>query len=493
MPPVSPPAPVPHVDDWHFPSEEAAELAAAPQLKLYQLEAKGNESGTVLLAEGDAPARRLAIGESTASGWQLRSFIVGSAAAAPLPIAVLERDWQRWGALLFVQEQAAGAVGTGQPSPLNRQLGRCSLVATPSRCFVARKGVGLASALRRPRYHLEAADPDYFVKARDLPDDWLKSRMCNSSADGEPTFESAASLLPPSRDYAMVGNVDAITKFSVSPDGRVTSGNHSIFTAMEQGNATGSTVLFDPRNHTRFWPEHNFSEYKSAVVGRVSRAVSVSAWHAPAGKGFAMMAVPNTFRGFRSTRQYDAAEILIRLEDVSAGAAGHEHRGAAKYFGVRDCGPGSAGADLCRGSVALTRTLSPAEFYANTLLHTLRWSQFHENADDTTGPMQLRLSGNEGTRLVDMSRAVISSAMTMFLGQRPNYGDGSVYWSVTAWAREFGGKARCFLPDPGKVFFWCGVHRKPCFLGGGMRSNSAKSSFDGLRNAVFTSPTGDSA
>eukprot|EP01050_Picozoa_sp_SAG11_P027867 SAG11_NODE_7226_length_1175_cov_1.500929_2_plen_167_part_01 len=32
-------------------------------------------------------------------------------------------------------------------------------------------------------------------------------------------------------------------------------------------------------------------------------------------------------------------------------------------------------------------------------------------------------AGSEGTRLVDMSRAVISSAMTMFLGNRPNYGD----------------------------------------------------------------------
>ena len=76
------------------------------------------------------------------------------------------------------------------------------------------------------------------------------------------------------------------------------------------------------------------------------------------------------------------------------------------------------------------------------LLHTLGWSAFHgevtlELAQPAAGatPMQLRLGGgnsSEGTRLVDMSRAVITAGMTMYLGMRPNYGDGSVYWSVTA-------------------------------------------------------------
>ena len=279
---------------------------------------------------------------------------------------------------------------------------------------------------------LEEADPDYFVKARDLPDDWLKGRMCNSSADGEPTFESAASLLPPSRDYAMVGNVGAHTKFSVSPDGRVTSGNFSIFVATVWANDTGNSgILFDPRNHTSFWPEHNFSEVKSSVLGRFSRAVCVSAWHVPAGKGFAMVAVPNTYRGIETGggAPYDPAEILLRLEDISTGGAG-----AAKYFGVQACGQSNR---LCRNATS-TRTLTAAEFYAHLLLHTRTWSEFHERTsastagDQTIAPFQLRLAGNEGARLVDMSRAVISSAMTMFLGKRPNYGDGSIYWSVTA-------------------------------------------------------------
>ena len=135
MPPVSPPAPVPPIDDWHFPFEEAAELGSVPQLHIHQIQATGNASGTLLLAEGSAPAQQLSIGESTASGWQLRAFIVGSAAVAGSPVAVLERDWPRWGALLFLQQGAAS-------------LGSCSLVAASGGCFLVRKGVGQTTVTR---------------------------------------------------------------------------------------------------------------------------------------------------------------------------------------------------------------------------------------------------------------------------------------------------------------------------------------------------------
>ena len=95
------------------------------------------------------------------------------------------------------------------------------------------------------------------------------------------TYASAASLLPPSRDYAMIGNTGAHTKFSVSMDGRVKSGNHSIYTPMERADiasgADGSELLWNPRNLTAFWPATNWSDYKSSVVGRTSRAVTVSA------------------------------------------------------------------------------------------------------------------------------------------------------------------------------------------------------------------------
>ena len=435
-PPTTPPAPVPPVEDWHFPEEERAELAAAGQLRIVSVDAASNSSGTIHLSVGSAPVESLGVGDTACSGWQLRSFIVGAGLGPP--IAVLEHDWSRWGSLLFVQPSATAEEGL-------QQLGECELVAAPTSCFVARKGVGRTSALRRPRYALEAVDRDYFVKARDLPTDYLRERMCETT-DGEPTFASAASLLPPSRDYAMVGNLAAHTKFSVSADGRVKSGNHSIYTPMEQADVTngadGSELLWDPRNHIAWWPVYNFSEYKSAVVGRTSRAVTVSAWDTTARRGFALMATPNTRRGIQKGGDgaaYDPAEILLRLEDVSVAAAAGEQRDTPRYFAVQDCGMGKT--SLCR--TPQQRTLpDPAEFYAHLLHHTLGWNIFHGEVKPArrlglgAAPMQLQLGGKnasgEGTRLVDMSRAVISAGMTMYLGMRPNYGDGSIYWSVTA-------------------------------------------------------------
>lgn len=65
-------------------------------------------------------------------------------------------------------------------------------------------------------------------------------------------------------------------------------------------------------------------------------------------------------------------------------------------------------------------------FYANLYQHLVTWDDFFQ------GGMQLSLAydGSEGSRLVDMSKAVISTAMTTYVGLRPNYGSGSNYWSV---------------------------------------------------------------
>jgi len=119
---------------------------------------------------------------------------------------------------------------------------------------------------------------------------------------------------------------------------------------------------------------------------------------------------------------YDPAEVLVRLEEHGATAA--------QYFAVQDCGLSKG---LCQ-TPQVHVLPDPAEFYSQLLIHTLEWSRFHAENNSAAGvkPLQLRLGGNgsaagsEGTRLVDMSRAVISSAMTMYLGKRPNYGDVSI-------------------------------------------------------------------
>ena len=74
-------------------------------------------------------------------------------------------------------------------------------------------------------------------------------------------------------------------------------------------------------------------------------------------------------------------------------------------------------------------------FHANLLAHASEWAAMFERGGDgpapgsggAAGPLQieLRYDQSEGSRLVDMGRATIASAMSTFVGDRPNYGDGA--------------------------------------------------------------------
>jgi hypothetical protein len=466
-------------NDWHFPREEPGEMSSAQPIWISELD---SHSGTVSIslaaaaAPGGAPPRthRLALGE-TAFNWTLRSVIppassAGTSGAPETAIAVLERNWARWGALLYLQEAGAGGSSAWQP---------CRL-APRNPCLYLRKGVGRVDQIKRPRYNLMQRDSDYFVKATTSTDDWLKQRFTNSTSDGEPTFVSAASALPPTPDYVLVKNVAAHSGFSISPQGRVMSANFSIREQMERGKDTpqspGGLVLFDPRSRLPFsWPETNFSDMKSAMLGRFSRAVTVGVFDAALRKGFSLLATPNPQRGIM-TQPYDRAELLVRIEAASAHEEEEEEDAAAAeeqnynvaataaapmYFAVEACslcetaGTKVSGVNCsevvpaarCGSNPQLVRELSdPSEFYSILLEHCLEWQQFHlgvNNATTTTaksggrrqtasgGSFDVQIAGHpEGTRVVDTARSVIAAGMSNFIGLRPNYGSGSVYWSV---------------------------------------------------------------
>lgn len=151
FPPPSPPAPLHLVDDFHFPAEEAAELAAAAKLTVVGMRVSGNNSGIVQVRVGNAdpPVSLTRIGQrtdSTAAAWTLRALLAsfeGQRAGASM--AVLERDWERWGVVLYLWNS------TADPPP--RQTCR-DLVADPTNttgCFLVRKGVGETSKVRRTR------------------------------------------------------------------------------------------------------------------------------------------------------------------------------------------------------------------------------------------------------------------------------------------------------------------------------------------------------
>ena len=401
-PTPAPSPPFPIVEDWHFPSEELGVEASgwARPPSVTALTATTNTSGLLLLSANATSSAALRFPGDTGLGWTLVCFLIGDGAVR----AVLERDYARWGLIGFF-----------------------SAASVP---LLLRKGVGRTSALQRPRYSLADHSPSYWRDTRDDPHDLVKTRALAASEFGEATFDAFASLLPPTKDYMEVGNIGSHSKFSLALDGRVRSANFSIYSPTLVGNSTTghepSALLFDPRDVVRWWPPHNFSEYKSAVVGRYTRAVAIAAFDAPSGRGFSLLAVPNTRRGIE-TEPYDRAEVLIRVVDATGARNASTPVATYAYYGVESCLP----AECLVATARPKRVLGDggAELYAHLLAHA---ATFDSLFGPTSKSMRVAIAadGTEGTRLVDMARATIGASMANFVGLRPNYGDGTNYWSV---------------------------------------------------------------
>lgn len=450
---------LPPQEDWHYPVEEAAEYAAlmAAGLRVTKLRADSNSSGTLVACAANGSSAEARRPGDAILGWTLRGFLTGRQGA---DLAVLEFESTRWGLVAFL-----GPEGKLSPAGMS---GGC--------CF--RKGVGATASLQRPKLAPQLGSSAYYAAAVADPADLIRRAMENSSAYGETTFAAAAAYLAPTHDYALVGNARSHTKFSVAQDGKVWLANFSIFSPTDvPGNVTGGAepgvLLFDPREYVSRWPSTgNFSEYKTSILGRFTRAVALAAWDKTEKIGFALTAVPNVRRGI-ATQPYDVAELLLRLDETSAATAAGPPPPPPRYFAVRGCViVGSAvdraavngtGDDLlcttptqCKPAI---RCRNPADtattelhdaggglFHANLLDHGSEWVDFFNGGGTGNGSeaaagtgaqagamqVELRYDMSEGARLVDMGRATIASAMSTFLGNRPNYGDGANYWSVDA-------------------------------------------------------------
>lgn len=428
-PPTAPtPEPVipdiPTVDDWHYPAEEPREAATelALALQVVSVSATSNNTGSITVSCGSSGSKATAstVGD-VVFGWVLRGFLVGEASRGQGPtspssadattsaasMAVLERNWDRWGYIAFASAS----------TPLCR---------ADTHCF--RKGVGTTTTVRRPRYNLTAVDPTYFADAAGDPHDFVRRGMEQMSRFNETTFASAASLLPPTHDYAIVGNVASHTKFSIAQDGRVRLANYSIYSPTQVGNVTegkeAGVLLFDPRLYVDWWPTTNFSEYKTSLINRYSRAIVVAAWDTTARRGFSFEAVPDVHRGIE-TNPYDESVLLVRL--VSA-----EVPATARYFAVRGCvtkgSPVTGNPNMCDGPPVQELADDGGRFHANLIAYCGQWAEFHQGGGTQ---VQLGYDASEAARIVDMARGTVTDAMTTFVGNRPNYGSGTNYWSVS--------------------------------------------------------------
>ena len=111
------------IEDWHYPKEEAVEMAAlmAANLRVTALTATTNTSGSLTLraangssATASAPGQRL-------FGWQLRGFL---AVPGEAPLAILRYDAQRWGFVVFLgSDGRLGPSGVGDGVGLRKGVG----------------------------------------------------------------------------------------------------------------------------------------------------------------------------------------------------------------------------------------------------------------------------------------------------------------------------------------------------------------------------------
>jgi hypothetical protein len=186
------------LDDWYYPSEEPAERARLTMPRVIEV-----SGGRATLADGERPGRRLEVGASLGE-WRLMAVLPGAE-----PSAVVEREFDRWGLILFVNQREVVAE--------------------------IRKAVGRLEKIARPQIRFPV---DYFDGLLTAQEDMLGSKVLAKGR--EPSFGELAGYLAPLESYTFLGNPSPAQKFIVYPDG-------SLGTDLNRTSRTpGGRVVFDP-------------------------------------------------------------------------------------------------------------------------------------------------------------------------------------------------------------------------------------------------------
>ncbi|MGO8791998.1 MAG: hypothetical protein ACLQVL_32060 [Terriglobia bacterium] len=201
--------------DEYYPSEESTERRMIEWPRLVELQA----SRAVLKWSNISP-QTLGVGDRY-QGWELVAII-----SSGQPLAVLERDFPRWGILAYI--------GTAGPvAPL-------------------RKSVGKLDNLPRAG----SFPPEYFDKIVSAQEDLLGRKILIKGED--PSYEALAGLLPPLDTYTILGTTTSRQKVIVWQDGRLGLG----IAKLQLANA-----LFDPEAVLRI-PAGAAAASKQGLVGR---------------------------------------------------------------------------------------------------------------------------------------------------------------------------------------------------------------------------------
>jgi len=263
------------LDDWYYPREEPAERAALPMPRLIELAADGAR----LAAEEASPTATVPVGGAF-GGWRLAATL-----DQPEPLAVLEREFDRWGLIVY--------------------LGKQGVVAE------VRKAVGRLDAVERP--HVRFPN-DYFRQLLDAQEDVLAAKVLGSGND--PGYEDVAGCLAPLHAYTFLGSPESTKKYIVQPDGSI-----GLLPNRWGADKPLETTLFDPKRVVGIaGDEVDPRRVKRGRLGGYLPAVNYGFRHPKADSSWelcALMEPGESCAVFVRVRRHDGPAEFYRLEPLA--------------------------------------------------------------------------------------------------------------------------------------------------------------------------------
>ena len=476
-------------DDFHYPSEEPAEAAAAIYPSVTRVGSSSadfvyNNNGT------NTTAKNVKVGDSVGP-WRVVALVPLNA------YAVVEREWQRWGTIAYVYVGGSG-------NSLSKGNTKSASPTASGRRTLLRKSVGALSGIRQPYFNFTGTDPDYFSRIEAGLDDVAATAAAAFTQDGEPDYASLAATLAPQRDINEIANREDVVKFVVTYNGRIKSGSQGITEYVDQHAPPPNEqkIIFDPGQHLSFWPSR-FENSKSGLLGGYMRMANVGAFSPSVGKGYELVAFSPVMPGV-TTSENDGDRSVEAPSPPPCAYAGPFNNTyvpnypseGAKSFATLAEAEAACDADLdCTGltigrghgyqpragnstlpspfketswlisNLAACKVLptlaginySPAVYVRlrevnastgpggsiplyyradNSSLTPLPVATFYDAMLNYTQrytsmfstAMRVRLP-NHDRRQHDMALSALQSSVSNFVGLQPNYGNGATYWS----------------------------------------------------------------
>ena len=342
-------------DDWYYPAEESAERAS---LEIPVLVDVSVDRATISAADG-GPAESVGVGQQW-RGWRIAEIL-----REPEPMVILEREFRRWGLLLY--------------------LGRQGPVAE------IRKAVGELQAVARPG---PAYPPDYFERISDAKEDLLGNKLLESGRD--PRYQDASPLLAPLHSYTFIGAPESPVKYIVQPDGKIG------YLPLRWGrNKPLEETVLDPAS---LFPLPDWSTKppvaKRGLLGGFLPAVNY---------GFLVTDDPPEGRLRTSEARRWAGWEMSALMDVGPASTAfvrfRSNDGTVKHYRLRPEHP-------------LEELSDGKPFFAALLRLQRWWERFFADG------MKLKINDR---RASDNARAAIALALSGYVDLHPKYGMGG-YW-----------------------------------------------------------------